>query len=145
MKKLLSIILIFAIVLTFFPNIFVKAESIITDVNKAVGSNYTDNTKLKAAFNAIFKGDIDIHSDSSCKNEVSMPVGYRMNVNNYYYVKSKKSGNNCIGMQCYIYANAVYNKLFGEWVRHGDILSHSEVVLSGATVKFPIANFLRRE
>ena len=141
MKKLLSIILIFAIVLTFFPNVFVAAESIITDVNKAVGSNYTDNTKLKAAFNAIFKGDIDIHSDSSCKNEVSMPVGYRMNVNNYYYVKSKKSGNNCIGMQCYIYANAVYNKLFGEWVRHGDILSHSEVVLSGGDSKVSYSKF----
>ena len=106
-----------------------------------MGSNYTDNTKLKAAFNAIFKGDIDIHSDSSCKNEVSMPVGYRMNVNKYYYVKSKKSGNNCTGMQCYIYANAVYNKLFGEWVRHGDILSHSEVVLSGGDSKVSYSKF----
>ena len=73
MKKLLSIILIFAIVLTFFPNIFVKAESIITDVNKAIGSDYTDNTKLKSAFNAIFKGDIDIHSDSSCYEQHPFP------------------------------------------------------------------------
>ena len=141
MKKLLSIILIFAIISTFLPNIFVKAESIITDVNKAVGGDYTDNSKLKDAFDSVFEGDIDIHSDSGAENEVSMPVGYRMNINKYYYVKSKVSGNNCIGMQCYIYANAVYNKLFGEWVRHGDILSHSEVVISGGSGKASYSQF----
>ena len=96
MKKLLSILLIFAITSTLYLDILVKAESIITDVKKAKASDYTDNTKLKEAFDAIFKGDIDIHSDSGGKNEVSMPVGYRMNVKKYYYVKSKKSGNNFI-------------------------------------------------
>lgn len=81
----------------------------------------------------IYNGDIDLYTNYNCSNEVYLPVGSRMSTSKMFHVKSNVSGQTVAGWQCYIYANAVYNKLFGEWVGHGSSLSHSEVVISGGS------------
>ena len=134
MKRVLSVLLVIVMISTIPGLTFtheVKAISYITNPSKASGSDYTNSTKLAAMLNAVFAGDIDIYTNSACTTEVSMPIGSRMSMNTQYYVKSKTTGNNCSGWQCYIYANAVYNKLFNEWVGHGSSFSHSKVVISG--------------
>ena len=121
-----------AIVLSILPmSLNVQATTYIKNPSSASGSDYTSSANLAALLNGVFSGDIDIYSNSSCTNEVSMPIGTNMSNSTQYYVKSKTTGNNVSGWQCYIYANAVYNKLFNEWVGHGNSMSHSEVVLSG--------------
>ena len=77
----------------------------------------------------IFVGDIDMFSDRGCNNEVSFYLGERLSMSAAYYVKSKATGNVLGGYQCYIYANAVYNKLYGEWVGNGGSYDHSREVL----------------
>ena len=95
------------------------------------GSDYTDSDQLAKALDDVFAGDIDIYSDGAYTTEVSMPVGLSMNNSTQYYVKSQISGNGVSGWQCYIYGNAVYNKLFREWVGHANGFAHSQVVISG--------------
>ena len=121
------------------PNLFdffntnVSAKSYITSSSSANGSNYTSSTSLASKLNTVFSGDIDIYTNSGCTSEVSMPLGKYMDNSKQYYVKSKTTGNNVTGWQCYIYANAVYNKLFNEWPGHGTSFSHSKVVISGGS------------
>lgn len=95
------------------------------------GSDYTDSDHLAMALDEVFAGDIDIYSDSAYTTEVSMPVGLVMNNKTQYYVKSQTSGNSISGWQCYIYGNAVYNKLFREWVGHANSFANSQVMISG--------------
>lgn len=135
MKKRLSILLVMAmvsLVALLFP-IESYAISYITNPSQAKGSDYTESEKLAEKLDAIFSGDIDIYSNSGCTSEVSMPLGHRMSMSTQYYVKSKTTGNNTSGWQCYIYANAVYNKLFNEWIGHGGAFSHSKTVISGGS------------
>lgn len=107
------------------------AASSITSPSAVSGSQYTQVSTLAEALDRVFGGDIDIYSNSSYTNEVSMPLGHVMDNDTQYYVQSKTSGNGISGWQCYIYANAVYNKLFNEWVGHGSSFAHSKVVISG--------------
>lgn len=131
-KKLLAALLT-ALCVLMFPANSVFAVSYITSTSGASGSNYTTNQALANALNAVFNGDIDVYSNSSCTSEKSMPVGSSMSTSTTYYVKSKTTGNLISGKQCYIYANAVYNKLFREWVGHGSSFSHSVRVISGGS------------
>ena len=109
----------------------ISAKSYIKNPNDASGGSYTNSSALASELDKVFAGDIDVYSDSKCTKEVSMPIGTNMSNSTQYYVKSKVTGKNVSGWQCYIYANAVYNKLFNEWVGHGTSFSHSAVVISG--------------
>ncbi len=131
MKKIISLTLLFMMILSLFPT-SVFAEWEIRNPSQAKGSNYTTSPALAKAFDAVFAGDIDVFLEIGCWNEQSMPLGYSMNTSKEYYSKSKATGVVYSGYQCYIYANAVYNKLFGEVPYHGTNLHHSRVAMIGS-------------
>lgn len=88
---------------------------------------------LQSKLDSVYAGDIDIYSNYACTNEVFLPVGSSINNYNMYHIKSKITGSVISGWQCYIYANAVYNKIFNEWIGHGYELAHSHNVISAGT------------
>ena len=135
MKRILSLFLTMVVILSSFAYLkeSVFAVSYIKSPSSTTGTAYTSSTTLSAALNSVFNGDIDIYSNSGCSNETSMVLGSSMSTSTKYYVKSKTTGNVINGKQCYIYANAVYNKLFNEWVGHGTSFSQSQVVISGGS------------
>ena len=105
----------------------------VRDPAKAQASSYTSSPELAALLTGVFSGDIDIYSNGGCTSEVSMPIGWSLNKKTTYYLKDKTTGDSIGGRQCYIYANAVYNKLVKELAGHADDLKHSKVVLSGGS------------
>ena len=115
----------------------------IRDPARAQASNYTSSKELATLLTGVFSGDIDIYSNGGCTSEVSMPVGWSMNKKTTYYLKDKTDSDSIGGRQCYIYANAVYNKLFKELVGHADDLNHSRVVISGGGNSVSYAQFTR--
>lgn len=108
-----------------------SAATTITSPSGITGDRFTQTASLAEALDGVFSGDIDIYTNSSYSNEVSMPLGYVIDPDTQFYVRSNTSGNGISGWQCYIYANAVYNKLFNEWVGHGNSFAHSRVVVAG--------------
>lgn len=134
-KKGLGILLALAIALAVIcPALqHVAAADYILKPSELKGLDYTDSDRLAAALDQVFAGDIDIYSDSRYATEVSMPVGTYMSNSTQYYVKSQTTGNPVSGWQCYIYGNAVYNKLFKEWVGHANGFAHSRVVIPGGS------------
>ena len=100
------------------------------------GKDYTDSVRLAALLDQVFSGQVGVFTDSACTKSYSLPVGCDMNNNTQYYVKSQTTGSKISGWQCYIYANAVYNTLFREWVGHAKSFSHSRVVFSGGGNRF---------
>ena len=132
-KKVLGIALALALLLTVLYPVLqtVAAAEFILEPSQLQGSDYTDSDKLAKALDEVFAGDIDIYSDGAFTLEVSMPVGISMSNSTQYYVKSQTSGNPISGWQCYIYGNAVYNKLFREWVGHANGFAHSQTVIPG--------------
>lgn len=133
MKKLLSIIMALAFAFCIMPLAQTQAATTITSSSAVKGSNYTQSSALATKLDQVFNGDIDIYSDYACTKEVSMPLGYSVSVSSAYYVKSKADGGTYQAWQCHIYANAVYNKLFNEWIGRGTSLKNSEIVLSGGS------------
>ncbi len=131
MKKIISLTLLLVMILSLFPA-SVFAQWGITDPLQAKGINYTTSQELAKAFDAVFAGDIDVFLEIGCWNEQSMPLGYSMNTSKEYFAKNKANGVVYSGYQCYIYANAVYNKLFGEVPYHGTNLHHSRVAMQGS-------------
>ena len=136
-NKVICLLITISLMVPYFnaAAVFSFAQSFITNPESVKGSNYTSSSALATELDAVFAGDIDIYTDSNCSNEVKMPVGSRMSMSTQYYVKSKTTGNNASGWQCYIYANAVYNKLFKEWVGHGGSFAHSRNVVSSGINK----------
>lgn len=132
LSKFISLALAFSIIIS-IP-ISAEAKNYITSSSSAKGSNYTDNSKLASKLNTVFSGSIGLYSNSACTKSVSVPLGSRkMTGSNQYWIKSNTTGNKNSGWQCYIYADAVYNTLFNEWVGHGTSLSHSKKVMSGGS------------
>lgn len=134
-KKGLGIVLALAVAITaLYPALQqVAAAEYILEPSALSGKDYTDSDRLAKALDQVFAGDIDIYSDGRYTQEVSMPVGTSMSNSTLYYVKSQTSGNPVSGWQCYIYGNAVYNKLFREWVGHAEVFAHSRVVIPGGS------------
>lgn len=132
-KKGLAMILALAMVATAFYPLFQQAMAaeFILEPTALSGQDYTASDPLAAALDEIFAGDIGIYSDTQLTQTVTMPVGTFMDNDMLYYVKSQTTGNSVAGWQCYIYGNAVYNKLFREWVGHANGFSHSQVVIPG--------------
>lgn len=123
MKRNKIILLLLSLMLT--ANLFC------VNVNAADGYDYTDSHSLAEKLNEIFSGDIDLYRNSGLTKESIIPLENRLNNSTLYYIKSEIKGKTLCGWQCYIYANAVYNKLFGEFVGHANDLSKSEIVISG--------------
>ncbi len=135
MKRVISLLLSVALTLSVFSglNISVSAVAYITSSADVRGSKYANAELLPETLNKIFAGDIDIYSDNTFKTEASMPLGYRIDSSKTFYVKGKSTLGILSGRQCYVYANAVYNKLFNEYVYHGESFDHSKIVVSGGT------------
>ena len=113
----------------------VSAAEFITDEAEAFGRVYTESAKLASVLDEIFAGDVDLFRNAACTDEMFVPLGSSyMTGSRLCCVQSPVTEKVIMGWQCYIYANAVYNKLFGETVGHGDEdYVRSEVVIgSGA-------------
>ena len=134
-NKILSIFLALLMIISIIPMSSITASA-------ASGSDYTSVSALATKLTQVFNGDIDIYSNSSCTTEVSMPINTSMNNSATYYVKSNTTGNNCSGKQCYIYANAVYNKLYNEWVGNGGSFAHSVNVITKGKSSLSYSDFV---
>lgn len=134
-KKGLVIVLVLAMAMAALYPVLqqVTAVEYIEKPSDLRGLDYTNSEGLAKVLEEVFAGDIDIYSDAQYTKEVSMPVGTSMSNSTLYYAKSQTTGNQISGWQCYIYANAVYNKLFREWVRHAETFVHSRVVIPGGS------------
>ncbi len=117
MRKIaVSVILAFVIALTSFTVIPFTAGAVtsVTNPSEANGYSYTNLSELASRLNDIFNGDIDMYTDTDCTSEVTFALGQSLNNSTTYYVRNNTTGNVASGKQCFIYANAVYNKLFNE-------------------------------
>lgn len=136
-KKGLSVVLAFVIMMFALSPGMIDASAVkyILSPDDLHPDQYTGSDALAAALQLVFKGDIDLYKDSSYTNEGTYAVGGIIPKSTKFYVKNKTTGEGISGWQCYIYANAVYNKLFKEWVWHGDEekLDHSKVVVPGGS------------
>lgn len=132
-KRLLAVGLVLAALIGVLSPGLIRASAAeyILEPTALKGRDYTDSDHLASLLDKVFAGDVDIYTDSTCTKERSLPVGCDMNNDIQYYIKSKTTGNKISGWQCYAYANAVYNKLFREWVGHAKGFSHSRVVIPG--------------
>lgn len=109
----------------------IRSEAKVTfilDKTLLTAGDYTDSPAMADLLNIIFSGDIDLFSGST---EYYYPIGSIMD-NNKMFTVTSSNGSRINGYQCYIYANAVYNKLFGEYVGHGTGLIHSVNVIQNA-------------
>lgn len=140
LKRICTGVICMALVLTSMPfGVFAD----IRNPAKAQATSYTASAELAELLTGVFSGDVDIYSNSGCTKEVSMPIGWSLNTKTTYYIKDKTGSNSIGGRQCYIYANAVYNKLFKEIVGHADSLKHSTVVLSGGSKTVSYDKFVK--
>ena len=131
-KKALTLFLATTIVvLCFIPFTSVFGRTRITTPSDVSGEDFTNCESLADTVTAIINGDIDLFTNYACTKEFNIPIGNSLNNNKVYCVKSKTTEKVLEGWQCYIYANAVYNRLFGEYVRHAEALKHSEIVITG--------------
>lgn len=121
-----------------------SAADFITNASQAYGSAYTNSAELAAALDEVFAGDIDMYRDASCTKERIVPLGGTcMTESNLFWIQNVQTEETVAGWQCYIYANAVYNKLFGEWIKHGDeAYAYSEIVLEGGQREVSFAMFV---
>lgn len=130
------IVMMAAMVIPFGDFYTVNAASSINSASKASGASYTGSAALASKLDAVFEGKIGLSKSSSFKSTVSAPLGSsKMTSRNQYYIKNKTTGAVTNGWQCYIYANAVYNTLFNEYIGRAASLSHSKVLISGGSNK----------
>ena len=141
-KKILSLILALTTMLSLSHSfVSVSARSFIYDPNSVSGDLYTDNKLLADALTAVIHGDIDLFSNAGLTQEATMPIGSSLSSSGYY-IKNKTTGSISLGWECYIYANAVYNRLFKESIQNGSGLINSEVVISGGKQSVSYTEFL---
>lgn len=135
LKRVLSLCMALVLVAGIVSGIGLSASAAdyISTPEELDGAAYTTSDLMAAKLNEIFAGDIDIYTDKGYTKEASLPVGSRVNASIQYYITNSKKNTHLSGWQCYIYANAVYNKLFGEWVGHADEKKNYQVVLSGGS------------
>ncbi len=137
-KKFLSLIISFLLIITVFSipaNAWVQYIS----PSQVSGSDYTDNPAFAKALDDLFAGDIDLYSDSARKKEVSMPLGFRLSMNNAYYMYSTSRGTQTYGWTCFIYSNGAFNKLFGEYVHRGTGLKNCYIAVGKGASKMTYA------
>ena len=81
-------------------------EPPVIPVKKYTGAEFTSNEGLAAKLDLLFTGQVAIFSNTN----FGYPIGSRLNNNMLYKWNNNRYG----GYQCYAYANAAYNYLFGE-------------------------------
>ena len=129
-KKLLSVITALLIIVTMLVTALpVSAWVQWTKPGDVKGSDYTDNPAFAKALDDLFAGDIDLYKDSNRTKEVSMPLGFRVSMNDPYYMYSTSRKTQTYGWTCFIYSNGAFNKLFGEYVHRGDALKNCYIAV----------------
>lgn len=132
-RRIAAALLSFVLFVLFFgmPCLSSAKVVFISDPDDLHAEEYTSSPLLAEKLIKVFNGDIDLFDGST---ETYLPIGCTMNNKTMFTVTSKTNTNNRIlGYQCYIYANAVYNYLFNEYVGHGnEPFYHSENVLQKA-------------
>ena len=93
----------------------------ITDPSAVSGRDFTDSAAMAQKLDAIFEGDAGIYRDLSCTKLVDTTLGSSPVKNNgvYMFVAPEDGSSPNIGTSCWIYANGVYNTLFGEATGNG--------------------------
>ena len=132
-KRLLAVSLVLTLLVALICPVLSSASApeYILSSSELQGKNYADSVDLAKLLDQVFSGAVKAYTDSACTKDRSLPVGCNMNNSVQYYVQSQTTGIKISGWQCYIYANAVYNALFREWVGHAKSFSHSRVVIPG--------------
>lgn len=135
-KRFLSFLLvIFIICVTFVPSINTQAWIQYLSPSETKGSDYTDYPAFAKALDEVFAGDIDAFKEKSRKNEVFLPLGSRMSMNNAYHIYSTSRNVSTYGWTCFIYSNAAFNKLFGEYVHRGTSLKNCYIAVGKGASK----------
>lgn len=132
MKKSISVILCITMVAAFFTVGKDVQAVTVRSADKVSGSQYTESKELAKKLDKIFTGKAGLSTNAAGTKGVSAPIGCcKLTGNRGYFVKSGSTGEAMYGWQCYIYANAVYNTLFGEYIKHGHSLLYSKKIISG--------------
>ena len=136
-KKVTSFILIvltLALVVPYADFTKVSASSSILDAKKMNAYDFTSSPALAEKLTQVFQGKIGLYSSTKFQNQVKAPLGCsKLTGRNQYFIKGNATGSTNSGWQCYIYANAVYNTLYNEWVGRAGSLKNSKVVISGGS------------
>lgn len=129
-KKILSVITAILIMITMLVTaVPVSAWVQYTSPSAINGSSFTDYPAFAKALNEVFAGDIDLFTEKSLTNEVSLPLGARISMSKQYYIHSSSRNVTTSGWTCYIYGNAAFNKLFGEFVWNAGALKNCYVAV----------------
>ena len=108
----------------------VYAASHITKSGQMNAYDFTSSPELAGKLKQVFNGNIGLYAGSGCSSQTKAPLGSsKMTRANKFYIKNGTTGSRTYGWQCYIYANAVYNTLFNEWVGNGSSFKHSKAVI----------------
>lgn len=93
-----------------------KADLYISSAADAQGGDFTDSKELAEKYDEIFRGDIGIYNrkDTSDAYKVLAPLGPIDPISQTRYIKISNTGTWTWGSTCWVYANGVYNTLFGD-------------------------------
>ena len=112
----------------------VYAASHIYKASQMNAYNFTSSPELAKKLTQVFNGNIGLYASSSCSSQTKAPLGSsKMTGSNRFYIRNNTTGSKTFGWQCYIYANAVYNTLYNEWVGNGSSFKHSKAVIRGGS------------
>ena len=81
--------------------------------------SFTASEKLAALIEQIESGKNNLYLDENRKKPAQLAVGDREDLGTRYYAFAGSSDTYTVGKQCYIYSQAVYGTLFGEFPLHG--------------------------
>ncbi len=136
-KKIIAVTLIvltLALVVPFHEFTQVSASSVVKDAGKMDASDFTSSPALAKKLTQVFEGKIGLYSNAKFKTQVLAPLGCsKLTGRNQFFIKSNSTGATNNGWQCYIYANAVYNTLYNEWVGRAGSLKNSKIVIKGGS------------
>ncbi len=86
---------------------------------QAYSISYTASEELTAQMESVFAGNVNLAADAALTPvTISLAVSSALDTRATYYAYNA-AGNYTIGMQCYIYAQAVYATLFDDLPYHG--------------------------
>ena len=136
-KKVAALILVltaFSMAVPYFELNQVYASSHIYKASQMNAYDFTSSPELAKKLTQVFNGSIGLYANSNCSSQTKAPLGCsKMTGSNRFYIKNNTTGSKTFGWQCYIYANAVYNTLYNEWVGSGSSLKHSKAVIRGGS------------
>lgn len=94
---------------------------------------YEESPALAEKIQTVFDGDCGLYADTNdTPTEEDLALGGRMVNSTTYYARTDSGVYSYGGKQCFIYSQAVYGRLFDEFVCHGDepeTYQHSQIVI----------------